>query len=407
MPNSAIERFDLVGGTPFWLVKNGLESALPYLDRDIKAEVVIVGGGITGALCAFRLAEAGVDCVLVDGRSFATGSTSASTALLQYEIDTPLHKLKDLVGLDHAVRSYKACARAIPELLALAEAVGAPAARPRPSVQYASKRSHKRALEREWKLRREQGFDVAFASGDEVRSWLPFPAPAALRSSLGAEMDALEFTHALHRASMQRGLRMYERTPITAFELEGGQHLLTTQRGHRITAKYVVHATGYESQFHLPKPVLQLHSTYALISEAYTAVEPWPDHALLWETAVPYLYLRTAAEGRIIVGGRDEKFRDPKLRDRLLDRKTKQLVQDVRQLMPQLHFEREFAWCGTFGSTKDGLPYIDRSPEQPNTWFALGMGGNGITFSSVAAEVIRDGILGRQHPDAELFRFNR
>lgn len=128
---------------------------------------------------------------------------------------------------------------------------------------------------------------------------------------------------------------------------------------------------------------------------------------MIWETARPYLYLRTTPDERLIVGGRDVPFRAPAMRDALLDRKCEALHLDVRRLMPDLDLDREFSWCGTFGSTKDGLPYIDRVSKRSRIWFALGMGGNGITFSVVAAGIIRDSILGVRNPSSSLFRFDR
>ena len=74
------------------------------------------------------------------------------------------------------------------------------------------------------------------------------------------------------------------------------------------------------------------------------------------------------------------------LRDALLPKKTAALTEDFTKLMPHIPMRSEFAWCGTFGTTRDGLPYIDRHPRDRNSWFALGMGGNGITFSTIAAE---------------------
>jgi hypothetical protein len=65
------------------------------------------------------------------------------------------------------------------------------------------------------------------------------------------------------------------------------------------------------------------------------------------------------------------------------------------------------AWAGTFGVSSDGLPFIGRHPGVPHTWFALGFGGNGTTFSVIAAEIIRNALLGRDDPDAALFSFER
>jgi glycine/D-amino acid oxidase-like deaminating enzyme len=92
---------DLTSELPFWTVRNGLLGVYPPLESDIRCDTLVIGGGISGALLAHRLVTRDVDCVLIDRRDIGYGSTSASTALLQYEIDTPLHQLRQHVG-NHA-----------------------------------------------------------------------------------------------------------------------------------------------------------------------------------------------------------------------------------------------------------------------------------------------------------------
>jgi glycine/D-amino acid oxidase-like deaminating enzyme len=87
---------------PFWLVKNGLPYDYPQLDKKINCVVVILGGGITADINAFILVETGIPCVLIEKRSIGLGSTIATTALLQYQIDTPLSKLIGLRGEEQA-----------------------------------------------------------------------------------------------------------------------------------------------------------------------------------------------------------------------------------------------------------------------------------------------------------------
>jgi len=84
---------DLRSGYPFSLIKNGLVYNYPKLEKDIRTDVVIMGGGISGALVAHHLLQKNIPCVIVDARSIGLGSSCASTSLLQYEIDTPLYKL--------------------------------------------------------------------------------------------------------------------------------------------------------------------------------------------------------------------------------------------------------------------------------------------------------------------------
>jgi glycine/D-amino acid oxidase-like deaminating enzyme len=122
---------------------------------------------------------------------------------------------------------------------------------------------------------------------------------------------------------------------------------------------------------------------------------------------MPYLYLRTTTEGRVIVGGEDEDFVNAKRRDALISRKTRTLVKKFGRLFPDRPLEVAYAWAGTFGETKDGLPYIGAHPRFPHVFFALCYGGNGITFSVIAAEILRDHFSGRTNHDASLFRFGR
>ncbi len=120
------------------------------------------------------------------------------------------------------------------------------------------------------------------------------------------------------------------------------------------------------------------------------------------------MYFRTTADRRVLIGGRDEPFQDAKRRDRLLKRKSQQLTRDFEKLFPHLApLKVDYHWAGTFAETVDGLPYIGSIPEQAHTIYALGFGGNGVTFSQIAAELIRDEALGNENPDANIFSFNR
>ena len=88
----------LTGGYPFWLINDGLLYSYPKLLKNVEVNTIIIGGGISGALTAYYLTNAGIDCMLVDGRTIGLGSTCASTSLLQYELDTPLDALKGKIG---------------------------------------------------------------------------------------------------------------------------------------------------------------------------------------------------------------------------------------------------------------------------------------------------------------------
>jgi glycine/D-amino acid oxidase-like deaminating enzyme len=183
--------------------------------------------------------------------------------------------------------------------------------------------------------------------------------------------------------------------------------VVQTDRDCRVTAKKVLFATGYEASERLRKKVVKLKSTYAMVTQPLGEADVWCDDWLVWESARPYLYFRTTADRRLLAGGQDDNFRNPARRDAKCHRQADRILKQLEPLFPGLRLEIEYAWAGTFGETEDGLAFIGPSPDHPNAYFALGYGGNGITFSAIAADILSDLLRNRPNPDAEIFRFGR
>jgi glycine/D-amino acid oxidase-like deaminating enzyme len=398
----------LSSGYPYSLIKNGLLYSYPKLEKDIKTDVLILGGGISGALTAHYLMLAGIDCTLIDARTIGLGSTCTSTSLLQYEIDTPLHKLIQMIGVKGAVRSYKLGETAVMKLWSLARKLGIPENDKRPSLYYAAYRQHVEFIQSEFAARKKYGFRVRYLDERSVRNEFGFDSPAAILSEVAAVTDSYLFTHHLLQYNMAKGLTVYDRTEAASIKHNKNNVKLRAKDNWSIVAGKIVYATGYEVINFISKPIVKLATTYATASESFSTPQRFgKDDAVLWNTATPYLYMRTTKDNRIIVGGRDEDFFSHIKRDRLLPRKTKQLQKDFTKMFPSISFEPEFSWAGVFGSTKDGLPYIGSYKKLPNSFFALGFGGNGITFSQVAGEIISALIKGKKNKDVDLFSFDR
>lgn len=399
---------DLKSGFPFWLIKSGLLYNYPTLNDSIETEVVVLGGGISGALSAYYLTEAGIDCIVVDARSIGLGSTCASTSLLQYEIDVPLCELQKMIGYKNAVRSYQLCADAINKLKEISTKIGFDKFEYKKSLYFAASKKDVSFLKEEFKIRKENNFDVSLLESKDITNRFGFNSPGGILSELGAQTDAYSFTHALHQYNLKKGTKVFDRVNVTKIHHTKNEVILTTQNKKSIKAKKLIYAVGYEAVNFISKKIVDLLSTYAIISEQNDDDNfAWPEEVLLWNTDDPYLYLRTTQDRRIIIGGRDEKFYDPAKRDKLLDQKSERLEKDFKKIFPNISFNKEYQWTGTFGSTKDGLPFIGNYKKLPNSLFSLGFGGNGITFSQIAAEINRDLILGKNNNDAELFKFER
>ena len=400
----------LLSPHPFWPLQDGVPATFPRLERDLRCDVAILGGGITGALVAWHLADAGFDVAVFDAHAVAHASTAGSTSLLQYEIDEPLHRLARTFGETFATRCYRRCDAALAATERLVERLHLSCAYERKaSLLLASTPAHVAALRREFVARRAAGLPVEWWSHATLARRSTLRHSAAILSAHGAQLDAYRFAHGLLRAAIARGARVFEHTAIRRPQIGRRGVELHTARGARVRAREVVVATGYAADAWLPRRTTRLNSTFALASEPMTNFHGWPQQrCLIWETRYPYVYLRTTADRRVIMGGYDEPFRDAAERDRLLPVKTAVLCRRFHQLFPAMpRLEVTTAWAGTFGETPHGLPLIGQHPRRPRLWFALGYGGNGVTFSVIAAEIIRSALLGQPDPDAPLFGFER
>ncbi|MBC7828281.1 MAG: FAD-binding oxidoreductase [Chitinophagaceae bacterium] len=400
---------DLHSNHPYWLMRHGIKYVYPSLRNDLRDEIVIIGGGITGALIAYHLCKAGFSVTIIEKRHAGFGSTGASTALLQYEIDTPLHELINKVGESNAVRSYELCIESIRMLKKITGSLRVDTGFSEiPSLQFASFPSHRKALEKEFSAREKFGIGhLKWLESTELHRLFGITAPCGILSREGATVDAYALTHALLQRSIKMGAKMYDSTNIVEIQHGKKQIALTTSGGNTITTKHLVIACGYESQKYLTRQVEIPNSTYAIVSEPFENGNFWYKNAMIWETADPYLYLRKTDDNRILIGGKDDEFYNPAKRDAKLPKKAVALHQAFGKLFPGIDFRTDFCWAGYFCKTKDGLPYIGSVKQRPNTYFALGFGGNGITFSVIAASMLTQLLSGKKNKDLSIFSFER
>lgn len=400
---------DLKSGYPFWAVRNGLMHAFPPLEKDLNCEVLVVGGGISGALIADELCAHGHDVALIEQRDIGWGSTAASTALLQYEIDTHLIDLAQRYGEDAAVKAYQACAEAIPAICAVAAPFRDVDCHRMASLYYASKRGHQAVLVEECALRARHGFDVRWLDSEAVADEYGIRAPGAILSALAARIDPYRLTYRLLMRLHTRGCGVYDRTVLDTLTPTPRGVTATTLGGARIRARHVVLATGYAGQRWLKPSVARNRSSYAFITDPIHPDLLGPlRETMAWESARPYLYLRSTGDHRLLIGGEDDAIDLPARRDRRVESKTGKLLKKTAKLFPHLPLQPAFSWGGTFAETHDGLPFFGPHPQWgPRVLFAMAYGGNGITYSMIGAGLLRAQIERRRHPLSTLFGFDR
>ena len=395
---------DLRTGRPVWRHYRAPSIPLSKMRSRERADVVVVGAGVSGAMVAEALAEEGMSLVMLDRRGPLRGSTAATTALLQYEIDLPMVKMARVIGRQDTVRAWRRSRLGLENLAAHIERLGlrCRAAR-RPSVYLAGDVLDAEGLREELAFRNAAGFYTEYLTAPRLKERFGLRRSGALVVPGDLELDPVKLASGLLLRAISLGVRVFAPVTVETVEPHARGVSVHTDAGS-VEASHLIFATGYE----IPRPVKlkghQIHSTWAISTPAQPG-KLWPERAFIWESSDPYLYVRATYDGRVICGGEDEEFTDEQARDALIPAKTAILQRKLAALLPQLDVTVENAWTGCFGGTSNDLPTIDAVPGLPNCYALLAFGGNGITFSRIAAEVMRSVLTGGEDPDADLFRF--
>jgi glycine/D-amino acid oxidase-like deaminating enzyme len=397
---------DLRDGDAVWTAYRTPRVTGTRLRRSVSADVVIVGAGISGAMIAQSLTEAGLRPLIIDRRRAALlGSTAASTALLQFELDTPLTKLTTAIGRRKAEQVWTASRDAVNELRTRTHRLGLDAHLvTRPSLYLAGNVLDPRGLKREVSARQHIGLASEYLDRRTLRHHFGIDRPAALLNHGNAEANPIELAAAYLRKALDAGARFHAPHDLVDIHCGRRRSTLVLDGGMEIEARHVVLCTGYELAKIVPASRNRVCSTWAIATRPQPAAL-WPQRALIWEASDPYLYLRTTADGRVICGGEDEDFADPHRRDALTPAKMQRIERKLQRLFPGLDSRAEMAWTGSFGGSPLGMPTIGQIPGYQRCYAVLGYGGNGITFSMLATKLITAAVLGRKSPEARLFEF--
>jgi len=393
----------LRSGRSVWA--NSTNALSRSLKTSIQADVVVVGAGVSGAFMAHALAGLFDKVIVVDRRAPAQGSTMASTAMLQFEIDTPLTELSEKIGPSKAARAWRRSWRATQALVKLVDSEGIRCGLRRADTLYlAGGGMGSRGLEKEMKARCRIGLPGEFLDARRLHEVFGIDRTGAIFSPGAASANPVALTQGLLRSAVRRGVSLY--SPVEIKDVLATSHGVVMDAGkHFIEAKHAIFCTGYELLKGLPRKGTKITSSWAIASHPHAKLPRWLASTLVWEAADPYLYMRTTPDGRLIVGGEDEDVDLPSYRARSMDRKTARLVSKAKKLVPGLEFALSRQWTGAFGESDDGLPIIDRVPDMPNCLAVMGFGGNGTIYSKIASEIVPTLLRGRPDKDAEIFRF--
>lgn len=368
---------------------NKREKQYEYLTEDIETEVIIIGGEVTGAILGYYFSKNNIDCVLLEKLRIGHGSTSITTSLLQYELDSNAMKLKTHTSIENIIMSYKLGIKALDEIQEFINKFENRCDFKRvDSFLYTAKKLEKKEMELEYNFRKEAGFPVEFI--DENNNPFLFDVKGGvLGKGGGAVFDPYKFTHHLIEVSCKEGLRAYENTEVIGVEYRNNGVAVETMYGYKVKGKIVIVATGYNTELFTKRNFGTKTTTFNIATKPIDNIEDIYKSVIIRDNRDPYNYFRTTRDNRLIIGGEDINFIPDIYNEELCMKSYDKLEQRLKSLFPNLNIEIEYKYCGAFASTQDNLGFIGKDSTHSKLWYCLGYGANGILFAILGGMMLR------------------
>lgn len=357
------------------------DAKLPHfkpLKGDLKTDVLVIGGGMAGLLCAHRLAQTGVDYALVEAETICSGITKDTTAKITAQHGAVYDKLIREFGVERARMYLEANQTALEAYHSLCRDIDCDFEE---QNSFVYSRHDKQKMEKELSALEKIGFAAEFT--EELP--LPFSVAGAVRFKNQAQFHPLKFI-----AKMTPGLRIYEHTCVR--ELVG--RTAVTDSG-RITAQKVIVATHF--------PFINKHGSYFIKMYQHRSYVL----ALARAQDVDGMYVDAAQDGLsfrnsgdlLLLGGGGH-------RTGKQGGAWRELSDFAREHYP--HAQERYRWATQDCMTLDGVPYIGQySKHTPGFYVATGFNKWGMTSSMVAAMILTDLVLDKRNAYAPVFSPSR
>lgn len=366
------------------------------LTEDIQADVVIVGGGLTGSTLAYLLGKSGKKVVVLEKRNLAESTTAYTTAFLTYQIDTNLQDLQKMFGNKSAKLIWQSHQEAIQEIAKIISDEGIDCEFAYcPEYVFANSREEYPSLVKEARSAQTMGFPIVLRE-DGI---LPFHNDGYYVVPNQAKFHPLKYADTLRqRAEQKFGVRFFENTE--ALEIEGQNPVRVKTKDGSVVADFAVVATY--NPFHKPASLFGKKGMYMTYIYELSIPRGILPEGLYIAGDNPYHYFRvdkSSGRDRMIIGGEDHRREIPIDEEKnfaaLLSYAEKIIGQD---------YVITGRWKGGILETWDGLPFIgEYSHKHSQILVATGFSGNGMTYAMVAAQILHDHILGMHGPYAHLY----
>ena len=397
-------------GKLYWKYKSKINKIYPYLTHDVKADVLVIGGGIAGALTTYFLAKEGANVVTVEKNIIGYGNTIADTAALEYQFESEMSKLEKIIGKKRTARMYKLCLDSISKIENINKEFKMPTGFLRQDNIYFTNRFMQRgAVAKEFEERKKSGFDAVYI---DSHSLVNLNSGIVTRNA-SAIMNPYSFTQGLFEyLDTMKNVKIFENTKIDDIKCRIDEVECKTNNNFKIISDKVVMASGIETMKYIQNSPAELYKTFTIVSKPIEKLKNFNTNFTARDSLEPSHVLRFAPNNRIIYSGENvkfiEKFLDSKYLNNVSSDKYKKLFNSLQKTLYGIDdIPIEFAFNSTVANTKDGLPIIDELPNMPNCFCNLAFGSNGILYSVIGADMLRNAVKGLYTKDMNMFKLER
>lgn len=397
-------------GNLYWKNKSKINKIYPYLTHDIKADVLVIGGGIAGALTTYFLAKEGANVVTVEKNIIGFGNTIADTAALEYQLESEMSKLEKSIGRKDATRIYKLCLDSISKIENINKKFKAPTGFLRQdNIYFTNKFMQRGAVAKEFDKRKDSGFDAVYIDSHSLVNL----NSGIVTKNASAIMNPYSFTQGLFEyLDTMDNVKIFENTKIDDIKCRIDEVECKTHNNFKITSDKVIMASGIETLKYLENSPAELYKTFSIVSKPIEKLKNFNTNFTARDTLEPSHILRFAPNNRVIYSGEDvkftEKFLDNKYLNNISAEKYRKLFNNLQKTLYSIDdIPIEFAFNSTVANTKDELPIIDEIPNMPNCFCNLAFGSNGILYATIGADMLRNAVKGLYTKDMNMFKINR
>ena len=400
---------------PFWLARfpKSRRPAFAKYRGESTTDLVIIGGGLTGAACASSFVTAGVKVVVLEGARVGAGMTAGAPGFLREDADASFQETAAAYGLRAARLLWQGMRRASLDFSAALkrQEIRCDLAAADLLTFAAHTPDAVRALRKEYQARRDAGLEVGWMTASALQRASAIDGAGGAIRARGVVLDPYRACVGLMTSAVRRGALVFEDSAVVRIRAGRKQVEVATGRG-RITAQAVLVATSapLTDLRALRRHIRSLHS-YAVVTEPLPSPvrrELGPRAAALRDFGAPPHFLRWMKEDRVLFAGADQAAVPDRLREKVLVQRTGQLMYELSTLYPAISGARpEFAWDFEQHETVDRLPYVGTHRNFPRHLFALGHGRHGVGVAWLAARVLLRAFQGAPAKGDELFGFAR